>query len=135
MLTALMVAAAVVVGGFLASAVFAATSFVFFATVYVAWPVVKPILKLGYGLILGVLEAVWDKIYDIFSDGGIFTKLKDVYTFGGLSASLEMMKPIMLVFGIMVILIRFTLSRRPKNFRKWVMSLLFHSQNLSAYAA
>lgn len=119
MLTALMVAAAVVVGGFLASAVFAVTSFVFFAIVYVAWPVAKPILKLGYGLIFGVLEAIWDNVYDVFSDGGIFTKISDFYTFGGLSASLEMMKPIMLVFGIMVLLIRFTLSRRPKNFRKW----------------
>ncbi|KAI7994444.1 hypothetical protein LOK49_LG11G02837 [Camellia lanceoleosa] len=73
MLTAVMAAAAVVVGGLLASAV----------------------------------------------DGGIFSKLYEVYTFGGVSSSLEMLKPIMLVFLTMVLLVRFTLSRRPKNFRKW----------------
>ncbi|KAF5182372.1 Atp-dependent zinc metalloprotease ftsh [Thalictrum thalictroides] len=119
MLTTLMVAAAVVVGGFLASAVFAVTSFVFFATVKVAWPLAKPILKLVFSLISGITESIWENLYDIFSDGGIFSKWSDFYTFGGLSASLEMMRPIMLVFVTMVVLIRFTLSRRPKNFRKW----------------
>ncbi|KAL5719099.1 putative inactive ATP-dependent zinc metalloprotease FTSHI 1 [Ranunculus cassubicifolius] len=119
MLTAVMAAAAVVAGGFLASAVFAVTSFVFFSTVYVAWPLAKPIFKLVFGLVFGILETIWENLYDIFSDGGIFSKLSDYYTFGGLSSSFEMMKPIGLVFVTMVLLIRFTLSRRPKNFRKW----------------
>ncbi|CAN4127238.1 unnamed protein product [Withania somnifera] len=119
MLTAVMTAAAVIVGAFLASAVFAVTSFVFAATVYVMWPVAKPFLKLFFGLIFGILERVWDKIVDAFADGGIFSKLYEVYTFGGVSASIEMLKPIMLVFVTMVLLVRFTLSRRPKNFRKW----------------
>ncbi|KAL2551098.1 FtsH extracellular protease family [Forsythia ovata] len=118
-LTAAMAAAAVVVGGFLASAIFAATSFVFAAAVYVLWPIAKPFLKLFFSLVFGVLERVWDKLADIFGDGGIFTKMYEVYTFGGVSASLEMLKPIMLVFLTMVLLVRFTLSRRPKNFRKW----------------
>ncbi|KAL3499211.1 hypothetical protein ACH5RR_038304 [Cinchona calisaya] len=118
-LTAAMAAAAVVVGGFLASAVFAVTSFIFVVAVYVVWPVVKPFLKLFFGLIFGVLERVWENFVEIFSDGGIFSKLYEVYTYGGVSASIEMLKPILLVFGTMVILLRFTLSRRPKNFRKW----------------
>lgn len=120
MLTALIATAAVVVGGFLASAVFAVTSFIFVATVYVVWPIVKPFLKLFFGLILGILERVWDNVVDLFSDGGIFSKLSQFYTFGGVSASLEMLKPITFVLLIMVLLVRFTLSRRPKNFRKWV---------------
>ncbi|KAE8055124.1 hypothetical protein FH972_011985 [Carpinus fangiana] len=119
LLTALIATAAVVVGGFLASAVFAVTSFIFVATVYVVWPIVKPFLKLFFGLILGILERVWDNVVDLFSDGGIFSKLSQFYTFGGVSASLEMLKPIMLVLLTMVLLVRFTLSRRPKNFRKW----------------
>ncbi|XP_059442468.1 probable inactive ATP-dependent zinc metalloprotease FTSHI 1, chloroplastic isoform X1 [Corylus avellana] len=119
MLTALIATAAVVVGGFLASAVFAVTSFIFVATVYVVWPIVKPFLKLFFGLILGILERVWDNVVDLFSDGGIFSKLSQFYTFGGVSASLEMLKPITFVLLIMVLLVRFTLSRRPKNFRKW----------------
>ncbi|XP_027081356.2 probable inactive ATP-dependent zinc metalloprotease FTSHI 1, chloroplastic [Coffea arabica] len=118
-LTAVMTAAAIVVGGFLASAVFAVTSFIFAVAVYVVWPVVKPFLKFFFGIIFGVLERVWENFLDFFTDGGFFSKLYEVYTFGGVSASIEMLKPILLVFGTMVILLRFTLSRRPKNFRKW----------------
>ncbi|XP_073301814.1 probable inactive ATP-dependent zinc metalloprotease FTSHI 1, chloroplastic [Primulina huaijiensis] len=118
-LTAAMAAAAVVVGGFLASAVFAVTSFVFATAVYVIWPVTKPFINLFLGLIFGILERVWENLADFFGDGGITSKLYEVYTFGGVSASIEMLKPIMLVFLTMVLLVRFTLSRRPKNFRKW----------------
>lgn len=117
---AVMAAAAVVVGGFLASAVFAVTSFIFVMTVYVAWPIVKPFFRLGSGIILGILERIWDNIVDTFGAGGIFSKFYEYYTFGGVSASIEMLKPIMFVLVTMVVLIRFTLSRRPKNFRKWV---------------
>uniref|UniRef100_A0A2P2LEW1 AAA+ ATPase domain-containing protein n=1 Tax=Rhizophora mucronata TaxID=61149 RepID=A0A2P2LEW1_RHIMU len=119
MLTAVMVAAAVVVGGFLASAVFAVTSIVFVTIVYVVWPIAKPFLKLFLGIFLSILERVWDNFVDIFTDGGVFSKLYEFYTFGGVSASIEMLKPITLVLSIMVLLVRFTLSRRPKNFRKW----------------
>ncbi|KAK6158426.1 hypothetical protein DH2020_005740 [Rehmannia glutinosa] len=122
-LTAAMVAAAVVVGGFLASAVFAVTSFVFAVAAYVIWPVAKPFLKLFLGLVFGILERVWENLGDFFGDGGLTSKLYELYTFGGVSASIEMLKPIMLVFLTMVLLVRFTLSRRPKNFRKWVRIL------------
>ncbi|KAF6140822.1 hypothetical protein GIB67_042235 [Kingdonia uniflora] len=118
-LTALMVSAAAVVGGFLASAVFTVTTFLYGVAVYVVLPLARPIFKLTLGLISGILERIWDNLIDIFSDGGFFSKLNQLYTFGGVSASLEMAKPIMLVFFTMVLLIRFTLSRRPKNFKKW----------------
>ncbi|KAJ1438066.1 P-loop containing nucleoside triphosphate hydrolase [Sesbania bispinosa] len=111
--------AAILVGGFLAAAIFAATSFIFVTTVYVAWPIAKPFLKLFLGVVLAILERVWDNIVDFFSDGGIFSKVYEFYTFGGISASIEALKPIMIVVLTMVLLVRFTLSRRPKNFRKW----------------
>lgn len=117
---AAMAAAAVVVGGFLASAVFAATSFVFAMAVYVIWPVAKPFLKLFVGLTFGILERIWDNIVNLMADGGITSKLYEVYTFGGVSASINMLKPILFVLLTMMLLVRFTLSRRPKNFRKWV---------------
>lgn len=120
MVSVVLAAAAVVVGSFLASAVFAVTSFVFVAAVYIVWPVVKPFLKFFLGIIFGIAERVWDNLTDVFSDGGILSKLSEFYTFGGVSASLEILKPITLVLLIMVLLVRFTLSRRPKNFRKWV---------------
>ncbi|KAK4490804.1 hypothetical protein RD792_001518 [Penstemon davidsonii] len=118
-LTAAMAAAAVVVGGFLASAVFAATSFIFAVAAYVIWPVTKPFLNLFFGLVFGILERIWENLAEFFGDGGLQSKLYEVYTFGGVSASLEMLKPILFVFLTMVLLVRFTLSRRPKNFRKW----------------
>lgn len=121
MVTAVITAAAVLVGGLLAAAVFAVTSFVFVTTVYVVWPIVKPFVKLFLGIIFGILERIWDNLVDEFSDGGIFSKLYEFYTFGGVSASIEMLKPITVVLLTMVLLVRFTLSRRPKNFRKWVI--------------
>ena len=120
MVTAAMAAAAVLVGGFLASAVFAVTSFIFATAVYVVWPLVKPILNIFTGIISGIFERAWDNVTDVVIDGGVISKLNEIYTFGGVSASLEMLKPIMLVFLTMALLLRFTLSRRPKNFRKWV---------------
>ncbi|XP_057966815.1 probable inactive ATP-dependent zinc metalloprotease FTSHI 1, chloroplastic isoform X2 [Malania oleifera] len=119
MLTAVMAALAVVVGGFLASAVFAVTSFLFVVAVYVVWPIARPFLKLFLGVVFGILERVWENIVDFFSDGGVFSKFYEFYTFGGGSASLEMLKPILFVLLTMVLLVRFTLSRRPKNFRLW----------------
>ncbi|XP_058095909.1 probable inactive ATP-dependent zinc metalloprotease FTSHI 1, chloroplastic isoform X2 [Magnolia sinica] len=119
MVTAVIAAAAVVIGGFLATAVFAVTSFLFAGAVYVVWPLVKPLLKLALGVVFSIAERIWDNVVDFFGDGGAISKLYEFYTFGGGSASLEMMKPIMLVGLTMVLLVRFTLSRRPKNFRKW----------------
>lgn len=112
--------AALVVGGFLASAIFAVTSFIFVTSVYVVWPIAKPFLKLFLGVVFAILEKIWDNIVDFFSEGGIYSKFYEFYTFGGISSTVEVMKPVMLVILTMVLLVRFTLSRRPKNFRKWV---------------
>lgn len=118
--TAAMAAAVVVVGGFLASAVVAATSFVYAVASYAIWPVVKPFLKLIFGLVFGILERIWENLADFLGEGGLSSKLYEIYTLAGASASIEVLKPIMFVFLTMVLLLRFTLSRRPKNFRKWV---------------
>ncbi|PIN05433.1 hypothetical protein CDL12_22027 [Handroanthus impetiginosus] len=118
-LTAAMAAAAAVVGGFLASAVFAGTCFVFAAAAYVIWPLTKPFLKLFFSLVFGILERIWDILADLLGEGGLSSKLYEMYTLGGFSASSETLKPIMLVLLTMMILVRFTLSRRSKNFRRW----------------
>lgn len=124
MVTAFMVAAAAVVGGFLASAVFAVTSFVFGTTVYVLWPITKPLFKILSGILSNIFERIWDNLLDIVGEGGLISsKIYEFYAFGGVSASIEAMKPIAVVLATMVLLVRFTLSRRPKNFRKWVSSL------------
>lgn len=133
MVTALLAAAAAVVAGFMASAAFAMTSFFYAATVYVLWPLARPFLKLALGIVSNIAEGIWECIIDIYSDGGFFSKIYELYTFGGVSASIEVLKPILLVFITMVLLVRFTLSRRPKNFRKWVLlSFLLNFLNLLA---
>ncbi|KAL1326410.1 hypothetical protein HN51_036505 [Arachis hypogaea] len=117
--TFLVSVAAVLVSGFLAAAVFAASTFVFLACFYVAWPIAQPFVKLFFGIAFAILEKIGDAIVDFFADGGIFSKFYEIYTFGGISASLDALKPILIVVLTMVLLVRFTLSRRPKNFRKW----------------
>ncbi|XP_076904005.1 putative inactive ATP-dependent zinc metalloprotease FTSHI 1, chloroplastic [Bidens hawaiensis] len=104
--TAAIAAADVVVGGFLASAAFAVTSFVYVCTTYAIWPVAKPFLTVPLEVVGGVLERMGDAILDMFFYGGVSSKFK-------------IARPMLLVGVSMVILLRFTLSRRPKNFRKW----------------
>lgn len=118
--TAAIAAAAVVVGGFLASAVLAATSFVYVGTVYAIWPIAKPFITVPVEVLVGVLEKMGDVIVDMFIYGGITAKLNELYTFGIFSSAFKIATPMLLVGVCMVILLRFTLSRRPKNFRKWV---------------
>lgn len=113
-----MAAAALIAASFLASFVVAVTSFVFVATVYVVWPIVRPFLKIILSIVSGIFERIWDNLL-VFSDRAVFSKLYEFYTVGGGSESLRMLRPIMLVLLTMVLLIRFTLSRKVKNFRKW----------------
>ncbi|KAG6471304.1 probable inactive ATP-dependent zinc metalloprotease FTSHI 1, chloroplastic [Zingiber officinale] len=119
MMTAVIAAAAAVIAGFAASAAFAVTSFLYAATAYVVWPLSKPVVKFVLGIISSIAERIWENILDLFTEGGFFSRMYGFYTYGGVSASLQMLKPIMLVLVTMVLLVRFTLSRRPKNYRKW----------------
>lgn len=118
--TAAIAAAAVVVSGFLASAAFAVGSFVYVGTVYAIWPIAKSFLTVPLEVLVGVLERMGDVILDMFIYGGISAKFNELYTFGVFSSAFKIARPMLLVGVCMVILLRFTLSRRPKNFRKWV---------------
>ncbi|XP_058732136.1 probable inactive ATP-dependent zinc metalloprotease FTSHI 1, chloroplastic [Vicia villosa] len=111
--------AAMLVGGFLAAAVFVVTSFIFAATVYVAWPIAKPILKIFLGVAVSMMDRVWDRVLDFFMDGGFVSKMYEIFTFGGLSSSVQIMRITLPIVVGMILLVRFTLSRKPKNFRKW----------------
>nr|XP_043628490.1 probable inactive ATP-dependent zinc metalloprotease FTSHI 1, chloroplastic [Erigeron canadensis] len=117
--TAAIAAAAVVVSGFLASAAFAAASFVYAGTVYAIWPIAKSLFTVPLEVLVGVLERMGDVILDMFIYGGITSKFNEFYTFGIFSSATKIAGPMLLVGVCMVILLRFTLSRRPKNFRKW----------------
>ncbi|CAA0812076.1 FtsH extracellular protease family [Striga hermonthica] len=116
-LTSTTAAAAVLVGGFLSSAVFAATSSVFVVTIYGVYFVVMPFVKLSLGLSLGILDRIWETIVDFFGAGGYTATLYEVYAIGGFSASFEKLRPILMILLLMVLVIRLTLSKKPRNFR------------------
>lgn len=111
--------AALLVGGFLSAAVFVVTSFIFVTTVYVGWPIAKPILKFSLGVAVSMLERFWDRLLDFFMDGGLLAKTYNLLTVGGLASTLDVLKVTLPIVVGMVLLVRFTLSRKPKNFRKW----------------
>ncbi|CAM8947392.1 unnamed protein product [Rhodiola kirilowii] len=117
--TAVLVAAAAIVGGFIASIIYAAARVIYGGVVYVALPISKPLFKLFQNLASTIAENFMDTMTDFFSEGGGFSKLAKIYTFGGISSSLELLAPILLVVLTMALLLRFTLSRRSKNFRQW----------------
>lgn len=111
--------AALLVGGFLSAAVFVVTSFIFVTTVYVGWPIAKPILKFSLGVAVSMLERFWDRLLDFFMDGGLLAKTYNFLTVGGLASTFDILKVTLPIVVGMVLLVRFTLSRKPKNFRKW----------------
>ncbi|CAL5214969.1 unnamed protein product [Lathyrus oleraceus] len=111
--------AASLAGGFLSAAVFVVTSFIFAATSYVVWPLAKPILKIFLGVAVSMIDRVQDRVLDIFMDGGFLSKVYEVFTFGGISSSVGILRITLPIVVGMVLLVRFTLSRKPKNFRKW----------------
>ncbi|KAL4565415.1 hypothetical protein LXL04_029509 [Taraxacum kok-saghyz] len=118
-LTAAIGAAAIVISGFLASAAIAAASFVYVGTTYVIWPMAKSFLSVPLEVLFGVLEKTGEVLLDLFIYGGISSKLNEMWTLGVFSSAFNIAKPMVSVGLLMVVLLRFTLSRRPKNFRKW----------------
>ncbi|KAL8138811.1 hypothetical protein V2J09_004812 [Rumex salicifolius] len=117
MVTAAIAAAAAVIGGFVASLVFAVTSFIFVAAVYVVWPVVKPVLRISLGFMLVILERVWEHVADFA--GEMSTLFYDAFTLGGISSALVVLVPTLMILTVMVFLFRFTISRMPRDFKKW----------------
>ncbi|GKF77873.1 hypothetical protein Tco_0230343, partial [Tanacetum coccineum] len=59
-------------------------------------------------------------LLDLFLYGGISSKFNELYTFGVFSSAFKIARPMLLAGVCMVILLCFSLSRRPKNFRKWL---------------
>nr|QKY65108.1 AAA-type ATPase family protein [Passiflora pittieri] len=114
MVTAVMAAAAAVVGGFLASALFTVTSFIFMTTVYVVWPMVKNFFM---GTFLGISTRVLEYLDDILSGGRWFSPGQ-----GNTSASiadLHILPLVLFAVLFLVFIMRYTLSRKPRNFKHW----------------
>nr|GEZ55823.1 probable inactive ATP-dependent zinc metalloprotease FTSHI 1, chloroplastic [Tanacetum cinerariifolium] len=93
----------VVVSGFLASSTFA-VAVVHVGTVYAIWPITKPFLTIRLvPFMVGFPQSLMSCI-----------RL-------GCFLAFKIARPLLLIGVCMVILLCFSLSRRPKNFRKWVI--------------
>lgn len=126
-LTAAMAAAAAIVGGFLASAVFAVTAFVYAIAVYIVWPTAKRSFNVCTGLASSTLERVWDNILDFITDGWITAKFYEIYNGGGLSNSMGTLKPMLAILLLMIIVYRLTAARKQRNFNRWVRASFYIS--------
>uniref|UniRef100_A0A7C9CV06 Chloroplast protein-transporting ATPase n=1 Tax=Opuntia streptacantha TaxID=393608 RepID=A0A7C9CV06_OPUST len=100
-----MAAAALIVASFLASAVYVVTGFIYVAAVYVFWPILRPFLQMILGTVSQIFEIIWDNI-PVLSDREVFSKLCEFYTFGGGSASLRTLRPIMITVLILFLIVR-----------------------------
>ncbi|KAJ3701842.1 hypothetical protein LUZ61_005547 [Rhynchospora tenuis] len=118
-LTTIIAAATSLIGTFAASAAFGVVTFFYAIMVRIVWPLARPFVRILANIWTVVLDWAWDLLLDTFGKGGIIKRIYKHYEYGGWSAGLETLKPVAIVFVIMMILVRFTLSRRPKNFRKW----------------
>lgn len=122
-LTAGIAVAAAVIGGFLASAVYVVTSFLFAVAVNYIWPIFKPFVLSLSSLLYNVLEIIGENIVDMFTDvfttQRIRTKLSEIFIFSGVFASLPLLTLIMGVLLTMCFILRYTISRRPKDFKRW----------------
>nr|GEX98891.1 probable inactive ATP-dependent zinc metalloprotease FTSHI 1, chloroplastic [Tanacetum cinerariifolium] len=95
----------VVVSGFLASVAFA-VAVVHVGTVYGIWPIAKPFLTIRLvSFMVGFPQTLMSCI-----------RL-------GCFLAFKIARPLLLIGVCIVILLCFSLSRRPKNFRKWVIWL------------
>ncbi|CAM8915146.1 unnamed protein product [Rhodiola kirilowii] len=117
--TAMLVAPAAFVGVFIASIIYAAASVVYRGVLFVVLPISKPLFKLFCNLASTIAETFMDYLTDFFSEGGGFSKLAKIYTFGGISSSLQLLAKILLLVLPMALVLRFTLSTRSKKFRQW----------------
>ncbi|KAG6471189.1 hypothetical protein ZIOFF_072290 [Zingiber officinale] len=75
----------------------------------------------GLGYNLQYCRTNMGNVLNLFTEGGFFSRIYGFYTYGGVSASFQMLKPTMLVLITMVLLVRFTLSRS-ENYSQWAIT-------------
>lgn len=122
MITSVVTAAAFTVGGLVSAMVFALTGVLSVIAVNFVWPVAFSLLKAVAVLLLRCAKTVWKMLATVGSMGGLLGRYPRVSAFlasGGFWALLQALFFIVVIIITMAILIRFTLIRRPKDFRKW----------------
>jgi hypothetical protein len=94
----------------------------------VLWPLAAPLVNPVLGLVLDIATATGNVILGVLSGGAVGSKglpalFSDGYrylTSGALFSSARTLGAIIFVLVAMAALAKFTLTRRPKDFTKWV---------------
>lgn len=121
MITSVITAVAFTVGGLVSAMVFAVTGLLSVIAVNFVWPVAFSLLEVVAVLLLRCAETAWRMLARVGSMNplGNFPKASAFLASGGFWALLQAVFFIVVIIITMAVLIRFTLIRRPKDFRKW----------------
>lgn len=121
-------AAAYSIGGLASVVVFTAGSAVSVIAVHVLWPTVSPLVRPFLFLAGRLIGGIWSVLSRLVTGGGAGRKgipglLSEGYkyvTSGALYSSARTLGAILFVLIAMAALAKFTLTRRPKDYTKWV---------------
>lgn len=122
MITSVVTAAAFTVGGLVSAMVFAVTGLLAVIAIDFVWPLAFSLLKVVAVLLLRCVKKAWTILARVGSIGGFLGRYPEASVFlasGGFWALIQAIFFIVVVIIAMAVLIRFTLIRRPKDFRKW----------------
>lgn len=122
MITSVVTAAAFTVGGLLSAMVFAVTGLLAVIAIDFVWPLVFSLLKVVTVLLVSCVEKVWNILVRVVTMGGILGRYPEISVFlasGGSWALLQAAFCIVITIMAMTVIMRFTLARKPKDFRKW----------------
>lgn len=97
-----------------------------FLVVQVVWPFVHPLLRPFATLATNIVGGTWNVVVAVFSGrkgpGWLVAEAIRLYKTGVLFTSVRTLGAILFVLIAMAALAKFTLTRRPKDFTKWVSS-------------
>jgi hypothetical protein len=121
-------AAAYSIGGIIAAAAFMGISAVTVTLAYVVAPLLTPILwpfkilafKIFQGLGFLLLGGLTSSSIGRGGLPGLISRVYEVLTSGTLYTNARLLVVIVFVIGAMAFIAKFTLTRRPKDFTKWV---------------
>lgn len=111
-------------GGFIARIALSAAGALRYMAVNVLWPLVLPILRPVYTLTVNIAGGLWDLLVAVLTGqkgpGWLVAEGYRMWKSGVILSSARTLGAIVFVIVAMAALAKFTLTRRPKDFTKWV---------------
>ncbi|GAB2230336.1 hypothetical protein Drorol1_Dr00014598 [Drosera rotundifolia] len=129
-ITAVIAAAAVIVGAYLGTVLLVVMGSVFILSVFLVWPVANSVFTILSGVVHSAAGAAWQNLMDIFggvlsqiSEWSILTQISAFFSAADLFSNLwGNLMGLLLVVGVyvtLVVVFRYALARRSKNMRHW----------------